>query len=80
MKVKPKHDTRARAMSPQDALRHVVNDAPDRYDGTLEALSAKVDKLAQIAGVMIERLPPEAVVGLLNELHYDTWEQVEEGA
>ena len=51
------------------AVEHVIETAPDYYDGELESLQRKQDKIIEIIGKVVAVLPPDLQRQLVESLH-----------
>jgi len=41
--------------------------------GSIEQLESRVRKLVELVGSILETLPPETVVRILNDVHFETF-------
>ena len=56
-----------------NAVDHVVYMASYNASGSIEQLESRVRKLVELVGSILETLPPETVVRILNDVHFETF-------
>lgn len=49
----------AARIEPEDVITQAIQDAPDYYDGQLEAMRRQIDKMSAIIGAIVARLPQD---------------------
>lgn len=54
-------------IGPEEAVRLIVDNAPDYHAGTVESLAARHDKLMQIVGTMLEFMPENVQRAIVEE-------------
>ena len=63
--------SRNRELTAESIVPYVVDHAPDYHDGELERLRRELDALTKIVGWIAAKLPPEMLVELANNFHYE---------
>ena len=68
MKVKDQY--RICAVPVAQAVMYVINEAPDYYDGELEAMQRKLVKLMGFVAAVVDAMPPAQALHVLNTVGY----------
>ena len=57
------------------AVEIIIDSAPDYYDGDLESMKRKIDVMARIIDQIVEAMPPDQALHVLNSVS-SGWEAV----
>lgn len=68
-----------KAVTTSDAVMGIVANAPDYYDGEAESQARKLAMLTRIVAAVVESLPEDAQLEVLNTVSY-AWEKAPGGA